>query len=317
MDLRMERRCGAGSGVAQRGFRMIPTRFVAGLSAALFLAGMAPATARSLDVVASFSVLADVVSNVGGEHVRVTSLIPAGGDPHEFEPSPADAKALKAADVVFLSGLGLEGWMTRLASASGYEGKPVIVSEGISTREMDEDGERITDPHVWNAADNVLVWIENIEKALVAADPEDAAAINANAQAYAAKVRELDAYARTELGKLPREDRKILTSHDAFGYFGRAYGLELLAPLGLSTDAEASAKTIAALIRQIRKEKVKAYFFENSNDPRLVKQIGEATGAQPGGELYVESLSPKDGPAATYLAMFRFNTDQILTALRK
>lgn len=314
----MERRAGVGSGVrAKRISRMIRTRLMAGLTAALLFVGMAPASAKTLDVVASFSVLADVVSNVGGEHVRVRSLIPAGGDPHEFEPSPADAKALKEADVVFLSGLGLEGWMTRLASASGYKGTPVIVSEGIATRSMDEDGETVTDPHVWNEAANVLVWIANIEKALVAADPQDADAIHANAQAYAAKVRDLDTYARTELGKIPREQRKILTSHDAFGYFGRAYGVDLLAPLGLSTDAEASAKTIAALIGQIKAEKVKAYFFENSNDPRLVKQIGEATGAQPGGELFVESLSPKGGPAATWLEMFRYNTDQVLDALRK
>lgn len=296
---------------------MIRTRLLAGLTAALFMAGMVPASAKTLDVVASFSVLADVVSNVGGEHVRVRNLIPPGGDPHEFEPSPADAKALKEADVVFLSGLGLEGWMTRLASASGYQGTPVIVSEGIATRSMDEDGKQVTDPHVWNEAANVLVWIENIEKALIAADPEDAAAIRANAKAYAAKVRDLDTYARTELGKIPRGERRILTSHDAFGYFGRAYGVDLLAPLGLSTDAEASAKTIAGLIEQIKREKVKAYFFENSNDPRLVTQIGAATGAQPGGELFVESLSPKDGPAATYLAMFRHNTDQVLKALRK
>ncbi|PNG27130.1 metal ABC transporter solute-binding protein, Zn/Mn family [Methylocella silvestris] len=287
------------------------------LASAALSAAASAASAKTLDVVASFTVLADVVQQVGGDHVRVKSLVPANGDPHEFEPSPNDAKALKSADATFVSGEGLESWFQRLAKAAGYNGKPVVVSTGIKTRRMEEDGKTVTDPHVWNSPVNVIVWANNIEKALAAADPEDAAAFKANAEAYVTQLRELDAYAREKIDATPKDRRKILTSHDAFGYFGAEYGVSLLSPLGVSTETEASAADVAKLINQIKKEGVKAYFFENSNDPRLVKQIAEATGAEPGGELYVESLSTADGPAPTYVKMFRYNVDKIADALSK
>ncbi|RUM26196.1 metal ABC transporter substrate-binding protein [Rhizobium vallis] len=276
-----------------------------------------PASAETLKVVASFTVLADVVREVGGDHVKVTSLVGPNGDPHEFEPSPADAKNLNAAQVTFVSGEGLEGWMDRLITASGYKGKPVTVSEGINTRTMEEDGETITDPHVWNSPVNVKVWVANIEKALSLADPADAAAFKTNAENYTKKLDELNAYAHAKFDKVADDRRKVLTSHDAFGYFGREYNVSFLAPLGLSTETEASAADVAKLIKQIKSEHVKAYFFENSNDPRLVKQVAKATGAEPGGELYVESLSDAKGPAPTYEKMFRYNVDQLAAAMAK
>ncbi len=276
-----------------------------------------PASAETLKVVASFTVLADVVRQVGGDHVKVTSLVGPNGDPHEFEPSPADAKALNAAKVTFVSGEGLEGWMDRLITASGYKGNPVTVSEGIDTRTMEEDGKTVTDPHVWNSPVNVKVWVANIEKALSAADPVDAAAFKANAEKYTKKLDELDAYAHSKFDKIAENSRKVLTSHDAFGYFGREYNVSFLAPLGLSTESEASAADVAKLIEQIKQEHVKTYFFENSNDPRLVKQVATATGAEPGGELYVESLSDAKGPAPTYEKMFRYNVDRLSTAMAK
>jgi zinc/manganese transport system substrate-binding protein len=276
-----------------------------------------PASAETLKVVASFTVLADVVKQVGGEHVKVTSLVGPNGDPHEFEPSPADAKSLNAAKVTFVSGEGLEGWMDRLISASGYKGRPVIVSEGINTRTMEEDGQAVTDPHVWNSPVNVKVWVANIEKALSAADPADAAAFKANAEAYTKTLDQLDAYARSKFATIPADRRKVLTSHDAFGYFGREYDVGFLAPLGVSTESEASAADVAKLIEQIRTEHVKTYFIENSNDHRLVMQVASATGAEPGGELYVESLSDAKGPAPTYEKMFRYNVNQISAAMAK
>ena len=275
------------------------------------------ASAKTLDVVASFTVLADIVHEIGGANVHVRSLVGPNGDPHEFEPSPDDAKALKDADVVFVSGEGLEGWMDRLISASGYTGKPVVASEGIKTREMEEDGKEVTDPHVWNSPVNVQVWVNNIEKALAAADPEDAEHFRANAASYRKKLVELDAYAHAKLDAVPDDKRKVLTSHDAFGYFGREYKVKFLSPVGLSTETEASAADVAKLIDQIKAEGVKVYFFENSNDPKLVNQIAAATGAKPGGELYVEALSDKNGPASTYLTMFRYNVNQVSTAFRK
>ncbi|MBB3288486.1 MULTISPECIES: zinc ABC transporter substrate-binding protein [unclassified Rhizobium] len=277
----------------------------------------APASAETLNVVASFTVLADVVKHVGGDHVKVSSLVGANGDPHEFEPSPADAKTLNAAKVVFVSGEGLEGWMDRLISASGYKGTPVVASEGINTRTMVDDGKTVTDPHVWNSPINVKIWVANIEKALSAADPADAADFKANAERYTKVLTELDTYAHSKFDKIPDDRRKVLTSHDAFGYFGREYKVNFLAPIGFSTETEASAAKVAQLIEQIKTEHVKTYFFENSNDPRLVKQVAKATGAEPGGELYVESLSKANGPASTYEKMFRYNVDQLAAAMAK
>ena len=289
--------------------------FSAALSTLIALS--APVSAAELKAVASFTVLADIVAEVGGNHVTVTSLVSPDGDPHEFEPSPKDAKNLKAADVVFVSGLGLEGWMDRLISASGYKGTPVTVSEGIKARTMEEDGKTVTDPHVWNSPVNVKVWVGNIEKALSAADPADAADFKANAEAYTKKLDALNTYAHSKFDPIQDDRRKILTSHDAFGYFGQEYKVTFLSPLGISTESEASAGDVAKLIEQIKTEHVKTYFFENSNDPRLVKQVAKATGAKPGGELYVESLSKKSGPAPTYEKMFRYNVDVISSAIAK
>ena len=284
---------------------------------ALLAASAMPASAETLKVVASFTVLADVVKQVGGDHVEVTSLVGPNGDPHEFEPSPADARHLKAAKVTFVSGEGLEGWMDRLISASGYKGTPVTASDGIDTRTMEEDGQTVTDPHVWNSPVNVKVWVGNIEKALSTADPDDAAVYQANAERYAKTLDALNAYAHSKFDTIANDRRKVLTSHDAFGYFGREYKVTFLAPLGISTESEASAADVAKLIEQIKAEHVKTYFFENSNDPRLVKQVAKATGAEPGGELYVESLSDAKGPAPTYEKMFRYNVDQIANAIAK
>ncbi len=286
------------------------------LGAAALLLGAQAAAAKTLNVVASFTVLADVVRQVGGEHVKVVSFVGPNGDPHDFEPSPEDAKRLKAADIVFMSGDGLEGWLDRLVSASGYRGATIIASEGIATRQMDEDGQTVTDPHVWNNPANVEVWVKNIATALAKADPQDAAAFEASAERYKKTLRELDVYARAAFEKVPAADRKVLTSHDAFGYFADAYGVTFLSPVGVSTENEASAQDVARLIDQIKAERVKVYFFENSNDPRLVEQIAKATRAKPGGELFVESLSDTNGPASTYVDMFRHNVDLLAGAMK-
>jgi zinc/manganese transport system substrate-binding protein len=275
----------------------------------------APADARPLNVVASFSILADVVKQVGGEHVTVTALVGPNGDPHVFEPSPNDAKLLKEADLVFISGEGLEGWFARLATASGYEGTPVVASQGIRELTMDEGGETIIDPHVWNSPANVEVWVRNIENALSSAEPGAASEFKANAVRYTEVLKDLDAYARAEIEAVPKDRRKVLTSHDAFGYFARDYGVTFLSPEGLSTETEPSAAAVGRIIDQIKREHVTTYFFENSTDSRLVRQIARATGAKPGGELYVESLSGPEGPASTYARLFRHNVDLMAKAM--
>jgi len=279
-----------------------------------------PASARDLHVVASFTILADMVREVGGDHVTVRSLVGPNGDPHVYEPTPSDGAALAHADAVFVSGLGLEGWMDRLITASGYKGTVTVASQGVSSRTMLDDddankndgetaGKLITDPHAWNSVANAELYAANIEKALEATDPEDAARFRANGGRYIADLKALDAWVHQEINAIPPAKRKVITSHDAFGYLGAAYGIEFRAPVGFSTEAEASGQQVAALIEQIRHDGIKAVFLENATDPRLVQQIAKETGAQLGGTLYAEALSKSDGPATSYLKMIRYNIE--------
>lgn len=274
------------------------------------------AMAKTVTAVASFSILGDIVHQVGGEHVKVNSLVGPDGDPHSFEPSPQDSKEINASDVVFVSGLGLEGWIDRLVSASGYKGKVVTASEGVKSSQMVDDGKEITDPHAWNSMANGVIYATNVMNALIAADPEDADYFRKRGGAYIDQLKKLDEWAKSEFANIPQEKRKVLTSHDAFGYFGREYHVTFMAPVGFSTEAEASASGVASLIKQIKEEKVKTYFIENQTDPRLVKQIAAATGAQAGGELYPEALSGPKGPATTYEKAFRHNVETIVASMK-
>jgi len=272
--------------------------------------------AKELNVVASFTVLADMAKQVGGEHVKVTSLVGPDGDPHSFEPSPKDSVALSHADVVIVSGPGMEGWMDRLVSASGYKGKVVVASRGVDTRSMEEDGKTITDPHAWNSAENGAIYASNIMKAFIAADPQDAPEIRQTGEEYVTRLKLLDSWAKTRFAAIPKARRHVLTSHDAFGYFGKAYGVTFLSPVGFSTEAQASASDVAALIKQLKALHIKTYFIENQTDPRLVKQIAAASDAKPGGELYPEALSPADGPASTYEMAFKHNVETIADSMK-
>src|SRR6185312_10385787 len=216
--------------------------------------GAAHAADGKLKVVVSFSILGDIVKNVGGERVVVTTLVGPDGDAHVFEPTPADARAVAAADLVFVNGLGFEGWMDRLIKASGYSGPLVVASDGVPSRTMDEDGRTVTDPHAWQDLGNGRRYVETIAAALAAADPAAASAYRATASAYEAALAAKDQWVRDELAGVPAERRKIITSHDAFGYFGAAYGVTFLAPVGVSTEDEPSAAGMARLIRQMKKE---------------------------------------------------------------
>jgi len=277
----------------------------------------APAVmAKTVQAVASFSVLADIVQNVGGEHVVVKSLVGPNGDPHSFEPAPKDSQALSHADLVFVSGLGMEGWMDRLITSSGYKGQTVVASNGVNTRKMEEDGKTITDPHAWNSMQNGIIYATNVMNALIAADPQDAAYFRQHGSAYIEQLQKLDSWAQKELATVPEAKRKVLTSHDAFGYFGQRYGVTFLAPVGFSTDAEASASDVAELITQLKKENIHTYFIENQTDPRLVQQIASASGAKSGGELYPEALTEKGGAADSYVAAFKHNVNAIVASMK-
>lgn len=293
-------------------FRVITNMIVAG---AVYLGAASAAMAHTIPVVTSFTILGDVVKNVGGDHVSVKSLVPPDGDPHSYSPTPQDSKALKSAAVSFVSGEDLETWFKRLARASGGI-DPVVVSDGIKTHSLYEHGQAMIDPHVWNSVPNIVVWVANIEEALIKADPAHAADFRANAKRYNAQLKKTDGWIRHELKSIPRDRRKVLTDHDVFGYYGREYGVTFLAPVGLSTANEPPAKKVARVIDQMKKEKIHTYFIANSSSSQLVKQIAHATGAKSGGVLYPESLSEANGPASTYIDMMRYNTRLIVNAIK-
>ncbi|MCW0182064.1 MAG: metal ABC transporter substrate-binding protein [Zavarzinia sp.] len=298
---------------------------------ALGLSSIATAAlAEPVKIVASFSILGDMVANVGGDHIALTTLVGPDGDAHVFQPSPRDARAVAGANLVIISGLGFEGWMERLTEAAAYKGKVVVASAGVTPREMaeeeeghedhaedghDDHGHGNIDPHAWQDLSNGLRYVDNIAAGLIAADPANADDYRARAAAYRARLGALDAKVKAAINALPAERRKIITSHDAFGYFAAAYGLEVLAPQGVSTESEASAKGVALLINQIKETKAPAVFLENVTDPRLIAQIAKETGAHVGGTLYSDALSDASGDASTYIAMFEHNVAMLTAAL--
>jgi zinc/manganese transport system substrate-binding protein len=271
--------------------------------------------AGEIPVVTSISILSDMVRNVGGVHVAVTELIGPDADAHAFEPSPADAKALAGAKLVVVNGLGLEGWLDRLIAASGYRGPVVVASQGVVPREMAEDGDTVSDPHAWQDLANGKLYVESIARGLAATDPAHAADYAANARSYLREIAAADGWVRAGLGKVPAAQRKVVSSHDAFGYFGAAYAVEFAAAQGISEDAEPSAADLKQTIDQIRAEHIKVLFLENALSPRLIEQIARETGAAVGGTLYADALSPPGGPADTYLNMFRHNVPLLRDAM--
>jgi zinc/manganese transport system substrate-binding protein len=266
-----------------------------------------------LKVVASFSIIADLVKNVGGDKVDVTTLVGPNGDVHVYTPAPSDAKKDADAKILFVNGLGLEGWLPRLVQSSGSKATIVTVSNGVKPLKRGPDA----DPHAWQSIPNVKIYVANIRDALIAAYPADAAVFRANAEHYLAELDSLDAEVRAAIAKIPPERRKVITTHNAFGYFAATYGVEFLAPVGVSTETEPSARDIAALIRQIKADKIPAVFLENLSDDRLIARIAAETGAKAGGTLYSDSLTDEKGPAPTYIDLIRHNIKALTSALGK
>ena len=270
---------------------------------------------RKLKVLATFSILADIVKNVGGDRVDVATLVGPNGDAHVYEPAPADARKVADAKVVFVNGLGFEGWMSRLVKASGTKAAVVVASAGVTPRKLQENGQSEIDPHAWQSVENVKVYVANVRDALIAADPAGKADYQANATAYLGKLDQLDRDVRAALAAIAPDRRKLITTHDAFGYFAEDYGIALIAPQGVSTDAEPSARDVARIVTQIKTQKIPAVFLENIADPRLMRQIAQESGARIGGTLYSDALTGQSGAAPTYIAMVRHNIEQIAAAL--
>lgn len=345
---------------------MLTRRYVITLASAAVLALSAGAShaAEKLQAVATFSILGDFVARVGGDRIDLAVLVGPGGDSHVYSPTTADARRLASADLVFVNGLGFEGWIERLVKASGTKATVVTATEGVDAIEMPEEeghehghdhaahdhahdkkekhahGEKHghghkgghkhdhdhahghhhhhhggDDPHAWQSVANARIYVANIRDALIEADPDGRASYEKNAADYTAELDRLDADVKAAVEAIPQERRTIITSHDAFGYFARAYGLTFLAPQGVTTESEASAKDVARLIEQIREKKVRAVFVESISDQRLIEQIAKETGAKVGGALYSDALSPPDGPAGTYIDMIRHNIKTLSEAL--
>lgn len=275
---------------------------------------------EKLKVVASFSILADFAKNVGGERVDVAMLVGPGGDAHVYTPAPADARSVAAARLVIVNGLGFEGWLARLVRSAGNKATVITATRGIAPRKDKaahdhKHGHDDADPHAWQSVANAKVYVANIRDALIAADAAGATGYRTNADVYLAKLDALDKEVRDAVGRLPSERRKVISTHDAFGYFADAYGIAFIAPQGVSTESEATARDVARIIAQIRKEKIPAVFLENVSDPRLMKRISAESGARLGGTLFSDSLTDEKGAAPTYIDMIRYNIKALTSAL--
>lgn len=306
----------------------------------LFIAPLTVAQ-TSPRVVATFSVLADIASQIGGDHIKVSTLVEQGGDAHVFRPSPFHAQAVSKADLLIVNGLGFEGWLDRLEQSSGFKGIKVTTSKGINLlvsgsedaheddhghdehamddEDSHDDGHNYSgniDPHSWHSVANAKVYAANISDAFKAIDPDNAGYYDENYRNYVAELNVLENLLQQLAQSIPVENRKVISSHAAFGYLGRDYGLQFFSPQGVSTESEASASDVARLIRQIKDRNVKAVFFENVADNRLMSQIANETGAAIGGELYSGSLSADDGPASNYIDMMTHNMTTLVEALR-
>lgn len=294
---------------------MLTRRIV--LAAATFLLPVNAASAQEkLKAVATFSILADFVKNVGGDRVDVHALVGPNSDAHVYQPSPGDAKALADAKLIVVNGLGFEGWIARLIKASGTKAPMIVATSGVTPRKADDGhGHGDADPHAWQSVANAKIYVANIRDALIAADPASKGAYEANATSYLAKLDALDAEVKATIEKIPADRRRIITTHDAFGYFAAAYGVAFIAPQGVSTESEVSAKDVARIITQIRKQKIPAVFLENITDDRLLKRIGAESGARIGGTLYSDALTDEKGPSPSYIDMMRRNVKQLSEAL--
>lgn len=277
--------------------------------------GAAPAD--GIPVVATTSILADVVSRVGGDLVAVTSLVPPGANEHEYQPSPRDIAAVTDAALVFEVGFGLEEFMGTIIENAGTSIDPVFVSEGVTTKEFSGDEEHYTaDPHVWMDPANVIIWTQNIAAALSAYDPANREVYEANSAAYISELAALDEWITTEVARIPSGNRQLVTDHMLFGYFAEKYGFSVVGAIipSYSSGAEPSAKELAALEDAIREYNVQAILVGNTVNPSLARRIAEDTGTQLV-EFYTGSLSEPGGPASTYIDYMRYNVNAIVSAL--
>ena len=268
-----------------------------------------------IPVVASFSIVGDIVRTIGGERIKVDTLVGPEEDAHVFDPAPKDAARITAAKLIIINGLGFEGWIDRLIKASGGSAKLVVASTGVVSHRAVLDGQDRIDPHAWQDVGDIRIYAQNIAEALSMIDPDGADLYRNNLANFDEQLIALDIEIRLAIMAIPAERRKIVTTHDAFGYFAQAYGIEMIAPQGVSTEAEPSAKDVARIIRQVKSDHIPAVFLENISDPRLAQRIATESGAHMGGKLYSDALSKENEPAGTYIAMMKANIRELTKAL--
>jgi zinc/manganese transport system substrate-binding protein len=282
---------------------------------------VAAQNADKLKVVTTFSILGDMVRNVGGERVEVATLVGPNGDAHVYSPTPADGRRLTEAKIVFTNGLKFEGWIDRLVKSSGTRAEKIEAAKGVKPLKSNDEGHGHdhghggSDPHAWQSIVNAKIYVANIRDALIAADEAGKATYEANAASYLERLDEVETEVKGLVARIPPERRRIITSHDAFRYFEEAYGIDFVAPQGVSTESEASAKDVARIIQQIRRETIAAVFVENVSDARLMERIAKETGAKIGSRVYSDALSEPNGPAGTYIDMMRHNIRAFSAAL--
>jgi zinc/manganese transport system substrate-binding protein len=284
-------------------------------SALALLAAASPGLTQAQSrprIVASFSILADMVREVSPPEFDISALVGPDSDAHVFDPTPADGRRIAQADLVVVNGLGFEGWIDRLVRASGYRGTVVVATRGLTPRQGGHHG---TDPHAWQDLTHARRYVRNLAQALATRWPQHQPQVEARLSDYLGRIDELHTRVRAWMEAIPRGQRRVITSHDAFGYFAEAYGVDFLTPRGWTTRSEPSAAAVARLVRQVRDQKVRALFLENISAPRLIERIAAESGARVGGTLYSDALSAADGPAATYLKLFEHNARTLATAL--
>ncbi len=275
-----------------------------------------PSGARQVLAVETF--LADIAQNVAGERLGVESLLPVASDPHEFQPTAQDLIRIARSPVLIVNGAGYETWLTKMLESDAGPRRVIVASAGLVPNPDPSGGYPAGDPHLWMNPSHVIRYVENIRDGLAEIDPAGKEVYRANAEAYLARLKDLDRWARQQIAQLPPERRLLVTNHDTLRYFAQAYGFEIVGLVipGLTSEASASARQLASLVETMRSRGVRAIFLDAGENSKLAEQIAAESGARVVADLFVESLSPPDGPAPTYLDMIRHDVTIIVEALK-
>ncbi len=284
----------------------------------ILLLALSALASAAIPVVATFSILGDITQQLGGKHIEVDVLVGPEQDAHTYQPTTSDLKRIIRARLVLAHGLGFDQWVQKMLTSARYKGAYLQASQGLQTRHSQQTGHHHSevDPHLWQDISLTRQYVENISAALIRLDPAHTADYQANKQRYLAQMQAVDEWAQNALAQIPLSKRVVLTSHDAFGYLGARYQIRFLAPVGVNTEAEASAQDVVKIIRQARTQKIRALFVENISNPRLLEQLSKETGSAISGKLFSDALSAAQGPAPTYLTMYRHNLQQLVTAMK-